>query len=488
MARNRTILMVALLLSGLLVTIGAVAAEPGGPAWRLFAPMVSAEGVPCHVVVAPGQSIQAAVDNSRSGQVICVRAGTYHERIRITPAAAGITLMAYPGERPMIDGEHKLPERKWDGMVQISGSHVVFDGFEVRNSAQRGMVIAPTGPASPRLQGVVVRNSIITSSLDTGITIQGPAESRPRNIIIEGNVVYANLLKNPAGTSGGSAFAFIATDDSVARGNYIFHNRGEGLVIDRGAANTTVEDNVIYDNAAVNLYLNDTQNPLVQRNLVFCTDDRAYWGGQPPRARAGDGLHIRDESFSNLGIDPPRSTGQVIINNIVIGCGWNFGVDAQIPGGGLNNALVANNTFINARGDDQDYTNNIKLEGRASYNNSRFVNNLIVQTVPGAIAAILTVRGTPDLSTFSIGHNLYSKAPNPNHAWPAGEPGRLIADPLLVNPVLPVRGTMPKAADYGLRVGSPAIDKGVPVDGVTTDFFGRPRRGAPDVGAVEFIP
>lgn len=477
-----------LLALGLCVAVISVSADEDASSQRVFVPAVHYQSTPCHVVVNQGQSIQSAINASQSGQTICVRAGTYREQVVIRPSRSGITVMAYPGERPVIDGEYKRPEPEYAGLVHITGSHVIFDGFEVRNSARLGLVVYQPNPTSPPLEDVIVRNSTIAGSMKSGIVVSGGDEVHPRNVIIENNVVHSNVIKNLTGTGPGVAVSFVKVEHSVARGNHIFHNHGEGLASERWAAYTTFEDNVLYDNKKVSLYLNDTQYPLVQRNLVFCTDDAEYWDGPADRWRAGAGFHLRDEAYASLGIDPPRSTGQVIINNIVVGCGNNFAIDSYISGGGLNNALVANNTFVNARGDNQNYVSNVKLSGTAWYTNSRFVNNLILQATPGTIAAIQTVLATPDLSTFSLAHNLYSRATHPNHTWPTNEPGRLIADPMLVNPVWPVKGVMPNPADYGLRAGSPAIDAGMPLPIVTTDFFGRPRSGAPDIGAIEFSP
>ena len=477
-----------LLTVGLLVAVVSVSADEDASSQRVFVPAVHYQSTPCHATVNPGQSIQAAINASQSGQTICVRAGTYREQVVIRPSKSGITVMAYPGERPVIDGEHRRPESEYAGLVHITGSRIVFDGFEVRNSARLGLVVYQPNPTSPPLEDVIVRNSTIAGSMKSGIIVTGMNDVYPRNVVIENNIVHSNVMQNLTGTGPGTAVGFVKVVNSVARGNHIFHNHGEGLVSDRWAAHTTFEDNVLYDNKKVSLYLNNTQYPLVQRNLVFCTDDRDYWGGPPDRRDAGAGFHLRDEDYSSLGTVPPRSTGQVIINNIIVGCGHNFVIDSYVPGGGLNNALVANNTFVNVRGDNYHYVGNVILSGAASYNNSRFLNNLILQATPGTIAAVLTTHATPDLSTFSLAHNLYSKATHPNHIWPTNEPGRLIADPMLINPVWPTKGTMPNPANYGLRAGSPAINAGVPLQVVTTDFFGRPRSGAPDIGAIEFSP
>ncbi len=471
----------------LMVAVITVSADEDAVGKRVFVPAIHYANTPCHVTVNAGQSIQSAINSTQSGQTICVRAGTYHENIRIANSKSGITVMAYPGERPVIDGRHTLPATQYEGLVRIAGSGVTFDGFEVRNSAHRGVLVGRTTTSSPQVHDVVVRNLIITGSMNSGINVNGTVDARPRNVLIENNVVHSNLLKNTGKSIGGSAVSFVGAENSIARGNHVYHNRGEGVVSDRWSIDITIEDNVVYDNRAANIYLINTERPLVQRNLVFCTDNRDYWLGSPPNERAGDGLIIRDEAFSNLSTRPGPSSGQVIINNIVVGCGTNFHISSQIPGGGLNNGLVANNTFVNAQGDNRYYVANVKFESRASYKNSRFVNNLMLQSTPGNVAGMAIIgQQQADLSTFTMANNLYSTQPGKN--WPANETGRLIIDPKLANPVRPQMGSLPDPANYRITAASPAINAGLGVDRVVTDFFQRNRTGAPDIGAFEFAP
>jgi hypothetical protein len=282
---------------------------------------------------------------------------------------------------------------------------------------------------------------------------------------------------------GGSALALIDTQDSTARGNHVYNNYGEGLVADRYSSRITLEDNVAYDNQHANLYLNSTANPLVRGNLVYCTDDQRFWRkGSAVSYRPGPGIQIRDESFD--GTLPPVSTGQIIINNIVIGCSTNFGVSTQTPGGGLNNALVANNTFADARAETAAGANNIELNNDAAYVNSRFVNNLILQNAPGTV---VRAQGLSNVATFTVANNLYSVTPP--SSWFPGEPGRVVGNPQLADPTppLPVAGNMPDPNDYRLTYGSPAFDAGQALAEVDADFFDQSRigAGALDVGAYE---
>lgn len=287
---------------------------------------------------------------------------------------------------------------------------------------------------------------------------------------------------------GGSALSFINAENSAARHNYIFNNFGEGLVAGRYSRNVTLEDNVAYDNLHANIYLNSTIGPLVRRNLVYCTNDQAFWRkGSNDSYSPAPGIQVRDEAFANITPRPPASSGQIIVNNIVVGCSNNFGVSTQREDhiGGLSNALIANNTFANARGETGLGINNIELDSGASYTNSRFINNLILQNTPGAI---LRVQGAnADFATFTVAHNLYSVAPPAS--WFAGEPGRVVGNPKLADPTPtpPTQGTTADPDDYRLTYASPALDGGQALVELSDDFFAQPRTmsGPPDIGAHE---
>ena len=475
---------VALALLTLLALVGGVLADNSGVNQSLLAPVVN-NTASCTTVVNSGQSIQAAIMNAQSGHVICVRAGTYREQIKLRPIDSGLTVQAYPGEKPILDGQSAIPSGKYEGLIHINASNVTVEGFEVRNSAGRGIVVAQLPSETQIQRGVTVRNNIVRGSKDSGININGTPTQHPFNILIENNVVYDNILKNTGGAdNGGSAVVFLEVQNSIARRNTIYHNLGEGLVADRWTSNLTFEDNIVYDNKHSNVYLSTTQNPLIQRNLIFCTDNRDYWRGGTAK-KPVPGITVRDEDYEGQTTKPPASSGQVIINNFIITCGNNFIVSTQFPGGGLNNAVVANNSFINARGDSGSGAMNVLFEGDANFKNSRFVNNLILQSdASGQLVRILLSLGDPDMSTFTVANNLYSFAPKKN--WITNEPGRVIGDPKLVNPVTPTNNSgIPNPANYALQAGSPAINAGTTANQVTEDFFRQGRSGALDIGADE---
>jgi hypothetical protein len=277
---------------------------------------------------------------------------------------------------------------------------------------------------------------------------------------------------NPA---GGSALSFVEAQNSVARRNVVHENWGEGLVAGRLSDHVTLEDNVSWDNLHANLYMNATTSPVANGNLLYCTANRAFWRKvDNPYYRAGPGLIIRDELLKNGNVS--ISEGQVVVNNIVIGCGRNFHVSSQHENGGLIGAVIANNTFFEAQGEAGSGSVNVRFEGIAVVN-SLFANNLLYQSA----GEILRVQGGIDLPGLAVSNNLYYPAASPG--WKSGEPGRIVGNPLLVNPSIQ---TPPDPGWYMLQAASPAIDRAIAVTHVVSDFFDNSRQGLPpDIGAHE---
>src|SRR5690606_26928561 len=98
-------------------------------------------------------------------------------------------------------------------------------------------------------------------------------------------------------------------------------------------------------------------------------------------------------------------------------------------------------------------------------------------------AHVLTSLGTPNFGSFTLANNLYGSPPS--KSWPTNEPGRVLADPKLVNPAMPVKGSIPDANGYALQSNSPAINAGRAVAQVTVDYFNQSRGGVLDIGADE---
>ncbi|MGZ6519835.1 MAG: right-handed parallel beta-helix repeat-containing protein, partial [Bacteroidia bacterium] len=290
----------------------------------------SASAATCTKTISSGQSIQSIINGAVAGDVICVHAGTYHEKITMSKsgtASSPITLIAYTGESPVIDGQNTLPSGgMYDQLVNLSGNYIIMDGFEVRNSAGRGVILTGTYNT--------VRNCNIHNSYDAGLYSQGD------NNTLEYNQVWQNVQENlngrcsPTGNPCYWATGISAardtvngiTDNTIIRGNISHDNWGEGID-SYEAAGTLIENNISYNNFSADLYVSDSRNVIARNNLVYAT-------------RGESGITIADENSS-----VPRSSNNQITNNIIYGA--NLCEVCWTSVTGLSNISVTLNTIVN---------------------------------------------------------------------------------------------------------------------------------------------
>lgn len=395
----------------------------------------------------PFKTINYGVSKISAGDILYVRGGTYVERVSITQAGSEvspITIMAYPGEFPVIDGQNSLPEINNSALVTIYSSYVYFIGFEVKNcdmTAHRG------GNIGILLAGThnLLSYCKVHETWDTGICSTGDYN------IVEYCEVYNTCMSNYEGALGGAingaGLTACHSSFGILRHNNVHDNWGEGLS-SWNSYYHTLEDNIVYNNWSVNFYVQDAQDCLVQRNLVYQTKDMI--GGSQA------GIFLGDEN--NL-----PSARNTVINNIVYNTKQNFSV------GGMDGVIIANNTFVNST---SSYG---VVIFDASYTNSIFKNNIVVQE--NNYNPIATSHQTG----LIFSNNLYNKSYDAN----AIGIGDIINDPLFINTGSTDAGLL-TGHYYDLTGSSPAIDKGTTVQGVTSDFF-EVARIIIDIGATEYV-
>lgn len=309
----------------------------------------------------PFQTIQHAVNQLKPGDTLFVRAGIYKEIVHIqNSGVAGlpITVAAYPGEQVMIDGEYTLPPVPSSGwircnarvsppqcfhfgaLVRISGSYVTFDGFEITHSLGRGLVVSPAKSGRP--SNITVKNNNIHDNRSAGTLI-----SEADKVTFENNDVWHSgdyAMYDRSGDELGWPVAVSGRDahDIIYRRNRIFNNWTEGLDTGSDSANIWVEDNEIFDNFALQLYTNRSEHVIVQRNLIYCTNDPNFYRG----GRISPGIAINNEITSSSLV---LVNNVQVLNNIVAGCDHNFGIwgGQGTPKHSVSNILIANNLFIN---------------------------------------------------------------------------------------------------------------------------------------------
>jgi hypothetical protein len=245
---------------------------------------------------------------------------------------------------------------------------------------------------------------------------------------------------------------------ATIRNNTVWENWGEGIS-SYEASQVTLEGNVSHDNYSANIYISDSTNVLCQNNFVYMDPGSILYN-------YGDnvGIMMGDENYT------PASANIQVLNNIAYNNYVNFWWWQGTQGGGMNNVLIAYNTFVNATGETSQGRGNVIIS-KGSHVNVRFIDNLVNQD------SSLPVIVTPSQTGVTYSHNLWSKAP---YSAASGS-GDVVGDALLS------RDGSPFSVDwYRLTNTSPAIDNGMPLAEINVDYFGRDRGDSPDIGAIEF--
>ena len=398
----------------------------------------------------PWRTIGKAASMVVAGDAIYIHGGVYIEKVDFSRSGTEIKpirILAYQGETPIIDGNNQLPN-SYTGLLSISGDWVQVSGLEVRNSNYMGVALLGKHDMADNIYAHHSQKSGIYISGDYGI--------------VENSRIWQNSLQNEGGKNTTWASGLIAgrdttdglTEYAIMRKNVVWENWGQGINTYE-ANQTIIEDNISYDNFSTNIYISDATNVLCQRNLVYMTPESVVYGTGP-----NVGIMMGDEKFT------PPSANIKVINNIAYGNSRNFSWWKGTQNGGMNNVLIANNTFVNSYGD----FGVVISEG--SHQNARFENN-IVQQDKGQ--GIIYVPLNPELT---LSNNLWSEPP----ISAAFGPGDVVGDPKLA------KIGQPNAPEWFILTNSsPAINKAKSLLEVVDDYFGNSRGSYPDIGAIEYV-
>lgn len=432
-------------------------------------------------------SIQAALNAAAPGDTILVRekATPYFEKISFpvsgSSGAGHVSLEAYPGESPVIDGTGVAGPN----MVLIEDrSWVRIAGFEIRNNlgVNDGSGIRVLGAGSH----IEIRDNVIhdvRGDHAMGITVYGTKASPISDLVIDGNVIHdCEPAQSEALTLNGNVTDFAVTDNVVRDVDSIGIDfiGGEtdiqpdpAKVARNGVCrgNTVIRANASYGGGfAGGIYVDGGRDIVVENNVVTESDL---------------GIEIGAE---NAGIE---TTGVIVRNNLVHAnekVGIVFGGFAAGAGRVRdcefrNNTLYRNDTLGVGFGElwiqfaeDNVVRNNVLSATEqnllvASYggNVGNSLDHNLYFAADGAAAAVFVWNDTPyagfDAYRSGTGHDASSAFDDPELVAPAG-------------------------GDFHLGAQSPAVNAGDPATPIApgeTDLDGAARLSGPrvDVGADE---
>ena len=430
----------------------------------------------------PWKTLQYAVSKLSAGQTLYAMSGTYTETVTVNAsgtAAAPITIAAYTGQSPIIDGA-TVTVGAYASLLKLHGSYINVSGFEIRNinvdgHGGKGGSATITGGFGVSIEGNndTVSNLNIHNTWSQGILASG------NNSVIEYNTVSyvamsncraantANCSSTPRGwascLSAASPYGSgLITFNAIIKGNTVFNCWGEGIStwLSNG---TTIEDNVTYNNWAQNLYVNNAWNTLVQRNIVYNTPNN-YVGKTAS-------FTLADEVTSTT--NNPISGFPTVINNLLYNADLCAFCWTNVAGTGLYGGLIANNT-INSPG----LPSGITAFATGGSGNSKNVTN-----VYSFIYNNIVVGGgyVPSLGGLTLSNNLWSTKPATGAANGAGD--------VIGNPQLAASGSTSAgqltAKYFQLQASSPAIAKGKVLTTVTSDFAGTSMGAPPAIGGYQ---
>lgn len=233
------------------------------------------------MTVAPGSSIQAAVDANPTNTVFLLAAGR-HVRQRVTPKAGQqfFGALGTNGQRlTTLDGEFAVPHAIYMSSA-VSGVKIVnliianystpsqlamvggygmqnglIENCEIRNSKTGGVSFG---------SGTVVRGNNIHHNEQTGFYANGA-----QNAVFENNELAFNnwlMLHDYGWEAGGSKF--LKTKNMILRGNYVHDNHGQGLWGDHNNVDTIYENNRIINNVGIGIFHEISFKATIRNNYV----------------------------------------------------------------------------------------------------------------------------------------------------------------------------------------------------------------------------
>jgi uncharacterized protein YjdB len=280
-------------------------------------------------LVAPWQTIQKALSTLQPGQKAYVRAGTYREALtlnRAGTASAPITIEAYPGEKPIIDGE--LVRRPLviesggayfrikgfildrdcctsGGHIDVYGHHIEIVGNEMRNGRGKGVYTDEGSTFVHIIDNWIHHNVTVGGQQDHGIYLQGNDHFVANNVIHDhpdgfGIQIYDKgtrmIVVNNTVTNNGHSGIVVGGSGGVSnvtiRNNILANNNFYGVQHDSSCptSNVVVDNNVIFGNgdggvqsgcSAISATNNSTGNPLFVNPGTTSSRDLRVQAGSP---------------------------------------------------------------------------------------------------------------------------------------------------------------------------------------------------------------
>jgi len=443
---------------------------------------------------APWQTVARGVTALSAGDTLYIGEGVYAEQVIVTQSgteAEPILIASEPtGGKAEINGQSVSLDE--DGLVSIVGaSHIRLCSLTIRQSANHGVSVQDSDDGDVPTDVSVVGLSVFDSD-NAGIHVEDAD-----TVVIEDNLTRESV------TSGIGVWY---SNQVAVRNNEVVNARNdderghEEWISIAGVCDFEVADNELYmddpdfeGHSGIDAKESSCRGS-IHHNYIH---DFPGYGGQIyldawEAGLEGTGTLSRIDIYANrldtaggitVGSEEGGTVEHVRVFNNTIYHPWTSGIQISDLNrdGPKHDINIFNNTIWGTRNHG---TSGIYL---LSTNITDVVvqNNIVVMD-PERVVGLITAGSEAVLAELTVDHNIVSGPTECSNDYPdcvevSTWDGNQSIDPLLVDG---------EGRDLRLREGSPAIDQGVDIDGLTTDFDGtdRPQGQGVDIGAFEFQP
>jgi hypothetical protein len=312
----------------------------------------------------PFKTINTALNKAVAGDTVMARGGIYYEKISFPKSGTSeknITLKAYAGEKPVIDGS-KILVTGWQALVTFNAvRYITIEGFDICNLFSSTHNTDPEGiyiygnskditikncniyniKSSATLNDwrsghaiLVIGNgtAAISNLVITGCTVHDTQTGTSENITLAGNVDGFTISHNTLYNTENIGIIIAGGDNLNPTGNVATNYARNGVVSDNTLYNISMTNSVDVWGAnnygAIAIYVCGGAGTVIERNKVYNSD-------------RGIGL------VSESNIYPTKTS--IVRNNFVYNC-WRTGIYMgdylNYTTGGTKNCYVVNNTLF----------------------------------------------------------------------------------------------------------------------------------------------
>jgi parallel beta-helix repeat protein len=349
------------------------------------------------------------------------------------------------GNKPVIDGNHKVPD-EWSGLLQVVRDYVTVQDLRIVNSEGMGL----------RFLNCDYCNVYRVDTSDTyrsGIILVRVNYQGGKSVVNGCTVTHASdkFFEEGCGICP-AALQIHESKNVIVSENVVYENYFEGIgvyAINKGYDNagySTIENNIVYDYRKIGIYIANTRNNTIRYNLIYGTNNpNFYWYSKNGNYYPGDALYVNDE---NKVVGNFIAQKNKFYGNLIARCRAGILIGAEASKSIFKDSVFANNTIV-------DCHIGIQISG-SSASNSLIINNI--------------VWGIDNSSLYS-GPTRQAGITFRNNMWSSSVSGDPAKNAIIDHPQLlkitgwdSLKGGSVTGREFTLQDSSPAINAGIALD------------------------